>query len=198
MNLIPLFPTAVAKFELGRNFSQEEIAFIENQPTYKNTGNTTSENRYVFREDALSDLSKFVEGCVAQYLSAIYAPKNEVSLRVTQSWLNYTKPGQYHHKHYHPNSFISGVLYIKADKAKDKIYFYKDGYQQIKLNTDNFNYFNSDSWWIDVGTTELILFPSSLTHMVQVVEGDERISLSFNTFPVGYVGQENELTALHV
>jgi hypothetical protein len=34
--------------------------------------------------------------------------------------------------------------------------------------------------------------------MVETVTGDERVSLAFNTFPVGYVGEENELTALHV
>jgi hypothetical protein len=34
---------------------------------------------------------------------------------------------------------------------------------------------------------------------VQTVQGeDTRISLSFNTFPVGYVGDEKSLTGLHV
>jgi hypothetical protein len=56
-------------------------------------------------------------------------------MRLTQSWLNYTKPGQFHHKHAHPNSFISGVLYMKAARQRDKIYFYKDGYKQISLPT---------------------------------------------------------------
>jgi hypothetical protein len=43
-----------------------------------------------------------------------------------------------------------------------------------------------------------MLFPSSLTHMVETVQGDERVSLAFNTFPVGYVGEEESLTALHL
>lgn len=35
--------------------------------------------------------------------------------------------------------------------------------------------------------------------MVQTVGGeDTRVSLAFNTFPVGYVGEEDELTALHL
>ena len=43
----------------------------------------------------------------------------------------------------------------------------------------------------------LILFPSRLTHMVETVKGeDTRISLSFNTFPVGLVGEEMDLTGL--
>lgn len=191
-----LFPTPVAKFELGRDFTAEEMAFVDSQPTHKNAGNTTSNDRYVLRHDTMANLKAFVEASVDEYLRSIYAPKHEVSLRLTQSWLNYTNPGEFHHKHAHPNSFISGVLYLKAARAKDKIYFYRDGYQQIKLPTDNYNLYNSESWWFEVGTGDLMLFPSGLTHMVETVQGDDRISLSFNTFPVGYVGDEENLTAL--
>jgi uncharacterized protein (TIGR02466 family) len=198
MQINPLFPVAVGKFNLGRPFTTEEFFFVDNQPMHNNMGNTTSENHYVLKDEALTNLNGFLQSSVDEYLKTIYAPKHEVKLRITQSWLNYTKEGQYHHKHAHPNSFISGVLYLKADASKDKIYFYKDGYQQIKLPTEQFNLFNSDSWWIPVAAGELVLFPSSLTHMVETVQGDERISLSFNTFPVGYVGEEKDLTALYV
>jgi hypothetical protein len=52
---------------------------------------------------------------------------------ITQSWANYTKKNQYHHTHEHPNSFISGVLYINANEAHDKITMHKKSYQQIKV-----------------------------------------------------------------
>lgn len=198
MQINSIFPIAVAKFNLGRDFTAEELAFVNWQPTRKNTGNTVSVDHYVLNHDATSRLKEFVESCVDQYLKSIYAPSNEVSLRITQSWLNYTKTGEYHHKHSHHNSFISGVLYVKADALKDKIHFYKDGYQQIKIPTENFNLHNSDSWWFQVNAGDLMLFPSSLTHMVEPVEGEERVSLSFNTFPVGYIGQEESLTALRL
>ena len=198
MNLYSIFPTPVAKFEVGREFTADELAFVDLQSTHKNMGNTTSNDRYVLQHDTLAKLREFTESCVAEYLKTIYAPKNEVSLRLTQSWLNYTKPGEFHHKHAHPNSFVSGVLYLKAARERDKIYFYKDGYQQIKLPTDQWNLHNSESWWFEVGAGDLMLFPSSLTHMVETVQGDDRVSLAFNTFPVGYVGEEESLTALHL
>ena len=188
----------MAKFALGRDFTADEQAFVAAQPTHKNMGNTTSDDRYVLRHDTLADLMTFVQASVDEYVKAIYAPKEAVSLRVTQSWLNYTKPGEFHHKHAHPNSFISGVLYLKAAKERDRIYFYRDGYQQIKLTTDNWNLYNSESWWFEAATGEMLLFPSSLAHMVETVQGDERISLAFNTFPVGLVGSEESLTALHL
>ena len=145
----------------------------------------------------MANIKTFVESSVTEYLRSVYAPKNEVSLRITQSWLNYCQSGQWHHKHSHPNSFISGVLYIKAARERDRINFYRDGYQQIKLPTDNWNLHNSDSWWFEVGAGDLMLFPSQLPHMVETVQ-QERVSLSFNTFPIGNIGEEETLTALHL
>lgn len=193
-----LFPTAVAKFELGRDYTAEELTFIYGQPTRANTGNSTSKSQYVLRHESMSGLKNFIESSLCTYLKQIYDPKNNVSLRITQSWLNYTKPGQFHHKHSHENSFVSGVLYIKASHEKDKIHFYNESYRQIYLSTENFNVYNSRSWWLQVNTGELMLFPSSMTHMVDRVKDDERISLAFNTFPIGNVGEDLELTALNL
>ena len=193
-----IFPTPVGKFTLGREFTTDEAEFMLSQSTHRNMGNTTSNDRYVLRHDTLANLAAFVQESVDEYVKAVYAPKEAVSLRITQSWLNFTKPGEFHHKHSHPNSFISGVLYLKAARERDKIYFYRDAYQQIKLTTDNWNLYNSESWWFEAATGEMLLFPSSLTHMVETVQGDERISLSFNTFPVGLAGSEESLTALHL
>lgn len=194
-----LFPTAVGKFTLGRDFTEKELKFIKDQATRPNSGNTTSVDNNLFECKELKNLAQFCEESVDAYLKEIYAPKHNVKLRFTQSWANYTEQGQYHHKHEHPNSFVSGVLYINADPAKDKIYFYKNEYRQIKLATENFNIYNSDSWWFEVATGDLMLFPSSFTHMVETVQSDKtRISISFNTFPKGYVGEDLDLTGLHL
>ena len=197
MILNSIFPVAVATFNLGRDYTPEENAFVDSQETHKNKGNTTSDDRYVLKNDVFANLKVAIEKNVNQYFHAIYAPKHEVNLRITQSWLNYCKPGEWHHKHAHPNSFISGVLYMKAERERDKIYFYKDGYKQINLPTNNYNLYNSESWWFPVGAGDMVIFPSSLTHSVEPVQG-ERVSLSFNTFPVGYVGEEDTLTALYL
>ena len=59
MNLYSIFPTPVAKFELGRDFSAEEMAFVDSQPTHKNMGNTTSDDRYVLQHDTFTKLREF-------------------------------------------------------------------------------------------------------------------------------------------
>lgn len=192
-----LFPTPIGKYTLDRDLTAKELSFLKNQETRSNMGNITSANSAILKSKELTKLRDFIETSLADYFHSVYNPKHNVNLKVTQSWTNYTEKGQYHHKHNHPNSLVSGVFYVQAERSKDRIYFYKDEYKQIKFPPKEWNHWNSSSWWFEVGAADLILFPSSLTHMVQTVEHDQtRISLAFNTFPVGHVGDEADLTSL--
>lgn len=196
MNINSLFPIPVGFFSLNRQLNDQEIFFLKNLKARPNISNSTSIDHFVLKDKILTSLREFIEESVEMFFKKTVDPKHLVSLKITQSWVNYTNQGQFHHKHSHPNSIISGVFYVQTN-PDDKIFFYKEGYQQIKLPPNNFNEFNSESWWFNVLTGNLILFPSHLTHMVPTVEGSEqRISLSFNTFPVGIVGEEMELTGL--
>jgi uncharacterized protein (TIGR02466 family) len=197
MNTLSLFPTAVSCFEYD-GLSEKEIEFFKKQKTRINTGNTTSIDNNILKNKELKKLKQFIEKSINQYFKNIYQPKNNVFPYITQSWCNYTKEGQFHHKHAHPNSFISGVFYVQADKEKDKIYFFKEGYESINVVPNEYNIFNSSSWWVPTNTNNLIIFPSSLTHMVEEVKGKERISLSFNTFLKGVIGNDKELAGLHL
>lgn len=196
-----IFPTPVLFSKFFRKYTTEEIEFVERclPEVTINVGNTTSKDRYVLNEPVMSSIQQFIKFHISYYMENIVAPEYPLEVYLTQSWLNFTKPGQYHHKHEHPNSFISGVLYLNADPEKDKIHFYKNQYQQIQIPTTQFNQFNSESWWFAVGTGDMVLFPSSLAHMVEQTESKEtRISLSFNTFLKGYIGDEKSLTSLHL
>jgi len=198
VNLLTLFPTAVGKFTLDRELTKQENKFIETVEKRPNMGNQTSVNNYVLKEKQLKGLHEFFTDCLNKYFTEIYRPKDNVKIYITQSWLNYTGKNQYHHKHAHPNSFISGVFYANADTTKDKIFFYgNESYKQIKLEPTDYNLYNSESWWLEAGTGILYLFPSSLTHMVSTVDHEEtRVSLSFNTFLKGTIGENHNLTEL--
>lgn len=192
-----LFPTPVAGFELGRDLSEVEREHLFDLETRPNQGNTTSIDSNVLDKPELQSLTEFLNNSLQEYFNTVYSPKTDANLCITQSWVNYTKPGQYHHKHAHPNSLISGVFYIQAAKETDKLYFFKDGSQQLRVIPKDFNLYNSESWWLAAATGTLYLFPSTLHHMVEQVKGeDTRISLSFNTFPKGIIGDEIGLTGL--
>jgi uncharacterized protein (TIGR02466 family) len=192
-----LFPTPVMFTDIERDFTKEELDFVNlhSKSTNRNVGNVTSNNNYILNEPEFADLKKFVTEVVNTYSQRVYKPKFKNEIFITQSWLNYTAKGEFHHQHEHPNSFISGVLYIHTDETKDKITFHKSGYKQLQLATDNYDIMNSDSWWFNVKTGGIVVFPSSLTHRVENVVADEtRISIAFNTFVKGVLGDNYSLT----
>ena len=130
----------------------------------------------------------------------IISPKENVKLYITQSWLNYTEPNQFHHRHEHPNLFVFGVFYFDSDKDNDMIkFFHPQKYVPIWVDVEQnkYNIYNSTSWWFPVETGQLIMFPSSTTHQVDVKKGNNtRISLAFNTFYKGTLGTNGTLTEL--
>jgi len=197
VNLLTVFPTAVGKFELGRELTKQELKYITDVERRPNMGNQTSVNNYILKEKPLKKLGDFLLDSANKYFQEVYQPNDAVKLYITQSWLNYTDKGQFHHKHEHPNSFLSGVFYVSADVTMDKIFFFKDEYKQINVPATSFNLYNSESWWLEAGKGYLYIFPSSLTHMVEQVQTEgTRISLSFNTFLKGTIGSNHNLTEL--
>ena len=194
-----LFPKPIGFFKFDEGLTEIQNEFLLSQEQYNNVYNGTSENKYILKSKELENICTFIEKCAHEYFMATYSPKNDVNLRLTQSWANYTKVGQQHHKHSHSNSFISGCFYVNADKGKDKIYFQKTEYFPITFPTIEWNPYNSETWWYPIGTNDLIFFPSSLTHYVAPVESEEtRISIAFNLYPVGHIGDETQLTALYL
>jgi uncharacterized protein (TIGR02466 family) len=195
-----IFPTPITFTSLDREFTPEELAIFEDagKTMVSNAGNTTSADNYLLDRPGLENQKAEVLAAVQHYMDKVLAAdKEKVTPYITQSWLNYTEAGQHHHKHAHPNSFLSGVLYIDADEKNDKIFFYNDGYKQIKTPPKEWNLFNSESWFFNVKTSQIVVFQSHLTHMVEAKAGDNRrCSLAFNTFLRGKIGQQSELTEL--
>lgn len=196
-----LFPTPVYISMLNRKLNKKELSFIDKikSDTYKNEGNTTSNNNYILEEKEFSKLKLDLDLVIQDYFNRIVSPKNNIEPYITQSWLNYTNKNEYHHMHAHPNSLISGVFYINSNDKFDKIKFFKQQYEAIQLEAKEWNIWNSKSWWFPVKTRDIMLFPSSLTHMVENKQGDNtRISLAFNVFIKGTIGNNKDLTELTV
>lgn len=192
-----LFPTPIGFYSLDRGINQAEEKFVAEQFFVSNSGNSRSVNTQILDSTEMVDLKEFIESCINDYFESVYCPINDVKPYITQSWLNLAKEGDFHQNHSHPNSFISGVLYISAEEDVDKISFINSNYRQITIPPKEWNQYNSNTWWYSVKACDLILFPSSLVHMVTAKEGaNTRISLAFNTFLKGSLGSIDDLTKL--
>jgi uncharacterized protein (TIGR02466 family) len=194
-----IFSTPIYISKLNRILNKKELSFIDKNKldVYRNEGNITSNDTYILNNKTFKNLKKELDLIVHDYFDKVISPANNITPYITQSWLNYTKTNQYHHKHQHPNSLVSGVFYINCNEEFDKIKFFNENYKTIKPEVKEWNIWNSESWWFPVKTGDVILFPSSLTHMVENKQGDNtRISLAFNVFIKGTVGKEKLLTEL--
>ena len=193
-----IFPVPIYQTILNREISTEEKNFFNKLERTKNSYNYNSKNNYVLDEEPLSTLKEELFLRVEDYFQKIITPKTNVLPYITQSWVNWTKKGEEHHKHAHSNSLFSGVFYIDADEEYDSIKFFKrHTYESLSIEPYEYHLFNSESWTFKVKTGDIILFPSSLGHLVESKIGDNlRTSLSFNTFIRGTIGVDVELTEL--
>lgn len=194
-----IFPTPILRTNIAREFTEKERIFFEQTQNNvcANVLNTRSVDTYVLDALELRSIRSFIAEYVKQFAKKIISVNEQLEFYITQSWINYTKPGQSHHRHFHTNSLVSGVLYISAIKEIDRIYFYRAPSAGISVGDKEQNWYTADSWFFSVGAGDLILFPSNLTHGVEEATGGHtRVSLSFNTFVRGEIGVKEHLSGL--
>jgi uncharacterized protein (TIGR02466 family) len=194
-----LFPEPIVSYTLGREFTSTEKNALLNQEWRPSEGNKISKNTFVLRKKNLENIREFIRLSILDFGKRVYEfSDEETKLYITQSWMNKTMPGEFHHTHKHPNSIVSGTFYIETNDL-DVIRFEKPGSDTApwNLTPKQWNTWNSSTWGVPVKSGQLLLWRSYLPHGVPRTEGpNARYSLSFNTFVRGNIGEEHELTGL--
>src|SRR5215510_5094825 len=92
-----IFPTPVYFCELDREFTAGELEFFHrNKSNTRNSdGNRISTDNYILDKAEMADLKSELMIAVRNYVHKVmqYAPS--AVPYITQSWLNYTEPGQF-------------------------------------------------------------------------------------------------------
>jgi uncharacterized protein (TIGR02466 family) len=197
---IILFPTAALLANLNRNVTNQEMELIENLERRPNTSNSTSKNSYVLNLPELQNIKNFFDDALNFYVKETLRLRvQDLSLYITQSWVNFTEKYESHQLHNHPNSFLSGVFYIQVDPINDSITFNKELNFLFSVPFTEPNMFNSNAWDYKPKNGDLLIFPSNLLHEVPIKKTDgTRISISFNTFIKGSIGSEFNLTEVQI
>jgi hypothetical protein len=152
----------ISKFNLGRQFTKEErevfVNCVKNTGEIEaNVGNAKSKSMSILEIPELVNIKSFC-------LSSLNKYTTDATIYITESWLNFTMPSEEHQSHNHPNSLITGILYVNASIAFHTIVFPEA--EEI----------------ISVGRGDLLLFPSHLLYYEpKNIGNDLKISLAFNT-----------------
>ncbi len=194
-----LFAEPYFRASIAGSISPDQIAFLQNLKMVGNVENLMSENLYIFELPALKSVKDAVQEVLDIYAREVLCISQQ--LYVTQSWSLICTPNIGMHAHSHSNSILSGSLYYcpLPTPPSAMVFTRHTGYQQIELPPDpaKRNIYNSPINRLIPRQDDVILFSSSLTHMVeQNTSSQLRHSIAFNTFVKGKLGNFRAVTEL--
>ncbi len=69
--IIDIFPTAVLKYKINRDFTKEELNFVNTHENiyYPNSGNKYSKNTFILNENEMLDINKFCNDALQTYFN---------------------------------------------------------------------------------------------------------------------------------
>ena len=200
MLLLKLFPTPVAVFDF-KPLSEEERSTIVNTASGDTTSpyleTVSSIDKDILKNEKLKRLREDIQMCIDRYKNEVMSCDQE--LYITNSWVTFLLPQKKHPMHYHSNSIVSGVYYIKTDKETPDIEFEHPNTNLWRLTwkRKKFNHENNLSAFVKARDNRLVLFPSTVWHSVNKnCSSTTRISISFNTFLRGDLDSNDYLAEL--
>ena len=191
-------PTAVYKDKLGYKLTSQQRDTLDNLVIHPNE---LSEEMGILDRPEFKSMKDVVFSHVKKYEKDVCGFKSSLSFKLTESWYKETVPGDDHIDHNHPNSMLSGVVYLNVPKGNT----HHEGLNLIHVENrgvfkhHDFRYdytptkYNQISTFIPVETGDIVLFPSYLYHFVSrnESENESRRIISFNTFIQGRMSCEN-------
>jgi len=192
MNSLSLFPSLIHIME-GDNYDLIKKDLIEWVYEYKsnnvsvgksNKGGWQSDANFIQKNKSFEPFLNYLTLLLKEY-SQIYT--SEVSLVLVNAWLNVNPPGSYNISHSHPQSTISGVLWIKCPESCGNIVFespvshtQQEVMEKIRPHIAEKNNYYPTFYFKPVEGT-LLLFPSDIRHSVEEnLSSEDRISIAFN------------------
>jgi len=193
MNIFTLFPTPIGKVS-------DFITDDERLELIKSIKDTKHAEHGAIKGDGFSTfhtsfngLDKNIKDRLEQQVNdyaKIYGM--EPNLKINNLWSNIQNEGSVLEEHSHPDSHVSGALYINVDDSCF-ISFHNPNPYIYFTTIDDRNPFNYEWQNILVNNGDLILFPSWLKHgnHRDINRMNGRIVISFNTYKY-FICEKNE------
>ena len=190
MDLLPLFPTAIASFS---NFitEDERVELFENIKKINHHKHGFLEGKsFSFHWERGRDgvppqinvLNNIIRERVQNSVDEYVKEYGILSCKVTNIWSNIQHSGSVLEEHYHPISIISGALYVNIDDSCS-ITFHNPNPHIYYTPINQRNSLNFEWQKCKIVNGDLILFPSWLKHgnHKEVNQMNDRMVISFNT-----------------
>ena len=195
-NVIPVFGKAI--YEKRLDLKTREIVpliddavkpFLDNKQSSKGQCYNSKDAFYVLEQDKFKFLKEIIRSEFKEYFHGALKYTND--FKITTSWFTILEETKKVQVHTHHNCFMSGVLYLQADKDSGDIVFQDFNDKRHSLVPTEYNIFNCTSWRFTPSDGLLLFFPAELYHSVDENKSNiTRYSLAFNIIPIGTLGSE--------
>ena len=163
---LSLFPTLVLYFpqfinskECDKIFKLLKTKKLHDHPAFIKGKSTHSPN---FPTDILSDISINLNKPLQEYSDQ---SKIKISNEIRNSWFNIRDKESILNEHVHPNSILSGTLFINVGKKASKLYFHNPNpFVYYTTVTEPSNTYTYEWYGFSPKKGDLIIFPSWLKH----------------------------------
>jgi len=201
MNKKQILPISFYEFDAPETLAKDLLDYVTNLTYTKNVYNKTMNSQVEsFNFPSFTD---WVHKCLEKVKQEEYGDVNW-QLYITQIWTNKSNYGEFHHKHLHPNSIVSGIFYLNDfEKGGGTKFFHPNPYYKVELSEVlNLSSKKRQHELIDTVQTKfgkLVIFPSSINHTtVPHTSVDTRYTVAFNTFIKGVIGKTEEASYLQL
>lgn len=181
--LYPLFPSLVYVKSLTT-----ELVSIDRFEFCANHINEIGTRFDLLEQPEFANLKAEVMDCLNEYFYNLMRVDTQTEIYITESWLNKTDPGDYHHRHRHSNSVLSGTIYLTEDAGCGNTIFQNIEYQQLLVDVTAPTQWNAQDFSVIPKVGRIVIFPSKLQHETGINNSDKpRYSIAFNTFVRGII-----------
>jgi len=200
--LINLKPIPIYYENSSYHLTKKELNFIKKIEYYeaRERGLFISTSASLLENKEVKGLKKFIVDKATAYAEKVLEIKNKIYL--TQSWSTLNKQHGFHSVHYHPNTFISLVYYVKAEKGSLYFDVRRSSLQEgfiFDYSIIKYNVFNSERWTLHIGGGDIVIFPGHVCHGSNQNESTEpRITMGANFFLKGKIGREDRISNIKI
>ena len=183
MEKLNILPQYIYKFSLPNNLLEHSIKFVSELEYGLSSG------QIVFDKVSVPKLTKFID----ESLDEVRISENVKFeyIKPHLMWANRKYTNQWHRPHIHPNSFVSGIIYLTTCNSRTwfsipNIWKHQNSKERIidiyDRDGDNLEVIHKQ----DSVAGTMLIFPSHLVHSVDNNQSDiTRYTISFNAFPCG-------------
>ena len=140
-----------------------------------------TKNHYLHELEVLKPLFDKIQECLDHYKEKYDYDCD--AIKTSLSWVNISTDREYHPEHVHPNSLVSGILYLNDTSPTTFVSSnVKEWGGSVFVRSYHKKHYENRAI-----EGQLVLFPSDLPHFTSM--GTHRATLSFNTMPVGTVNK---------